>query len=75
MDGWIHSVIAGIRDWFNGKASLWMRRGSDKPQHSSQVLAAAVTPCLLITEGMQWQWGEFTEWFLFSQALVWSAVN
>lgn len=36
---------------------------------------AAVTPCLLITEGMQQHWGEFTEWFLFSQALVWSAVN
>lgn len=73
MDGWIHGVLlwhGWDQGWFGGEGSVWSRE-SRRLRSSGSCNSMS----LLITGGMQRLWGEFTEWFLFSQALVWSAVN
>lgn len=70
---WIHSVSLQRR--WNGCLApwepwLWIRQASAQLFQSPSGCSAMSLP---IAEKMQWGW--FAEWFLFSQALVWSAVN
>lgn len=70
---WIHSVSLQRR--WNGclapwEPCLWIRQASAQLFQSPSGCSAMSLP---IAEKMQWGW--FAEWFLFSQALVWSAVN